>query len=208
MDQRGIRRALPGDGIGVGREQPGGNRRAVDHRQHAVDGGAGADLGPGESLHQRFWQSQTRGLDQNVFGRHLAVEKARQGRHEIIGDGAAEASIGQLDNIVLVARRVAAAEQQLAVDAELAEFIDDDGEPPPLGMRQQMPHEARLAGAEKAGNHRRRNAAHRSVVPGRRDRAITPHPNPLPASRGEGVVTSPSPRVRGEGGARAGGVGG
>ena len=60
----------------------------------------------------------------------LAVEEPRQGRHEIVGDGAAQAAIGQLDNIVLVACRIAAAEQQLAVDAELAEFIDDDGEAP------------------------------------------------------------------------------
>ena len=77
MGQRGIRRALPGDGFGLGREQPGGNGRAVDYRQHAVDGSAGADLGPGEGLHQRFGQSQTRSLDQDVFGRLLAVEKAR-----------------------------------------------------------------------------------------------------------------------------------
>ena len=53
----------------------------------------------------------------------------RQRRQKIVGDGAAQAAIGQLDDVVLGAGRVAAAEQQLAVDAELAELVDDDGQP-------------------------------------------------------------------------------
>ena len=90
-----------------------------------------------------------------------ALEQPRHGRQEIVGDGAADAAIGQLDDVVLGAGVVAAAEQQLAVDAEFAELVDDDREPLPAGMRQQMAHQAGLAGAEKAGDDRRGDAAHR-----------------------------------------------
>ena len=68
-------------------------------------------------------------------GGSAALEQPGQGRQEIVGDRAAQAAIGQLDDVVVGASRVAAAEQQLAVDAELAELVDDDGEPPPGGMR-------------------------------------------------------------------------
>ena len=160
VDERRVGGALARHRRRVVGKPAGGECGGVDHRQHAVDGRAGADLGPGKGLHQRLRQCQARGLDQDVLGRGGAVEQARQGRQKIVGDGAAQAAIGKLDDVVLGAILVAAAEQQLAVDAELAEFVDDDREPAPLRPRQQMAHEARLAGAEKAGDHRRRNPAH------------------------------------------------
>ena len=100
-----------------------------------------------------------------MFGRRVAIEKARQCRHEIVGHGAAQTAIGQLDDIIVAARGVTAAQQQLAIYAELAELVDDDGETSLSGMRQQMPHEAGFARAEKAGDDRRRYAAHRLSLP-------------------------------------------
>ncbi len=162
VDERRVGGALARHCRGIVGEAAGGERRGIDHRQYAVDGRAGADLRPGEGLHQRLWQCQARGLDQDVLGWRWALEQPGQGRQKIVGHGAAQAAIGQLDDVVLAASLVAAAEQQFAVDAEFAEFIDDDREPPPVSLRQQMAHKARLAGAEKAGDDRRRDAPHGS----------------------------------------------
>ena len=57
------------------------------------------------------------------------------GRHEIVGDRAADAAVGQLDDVVLGAAGIAAAEQQLAVDADLAELVDDQRDAAAAGMR-------------------------------------------------------------------------
>ena len=85
------------------------------------------------------------------------VEQALQRRHEIVGDGAAEAAVGQLDDGVLRAALDAAALQDLAVDADIAELVDDHGEPPAAGILQHMAHQRRLAGAEEAGDDRAGN---------------------------------------------------
>ena len=49
-------------------------------------------------------------------------------------------------------RRDAAARQQLAVDADLAELVDDEREAAAVGVAQQMLDQGRLAGAEEAGD--------------------------------------------------------
>ena len=159
---RRIRRPLPRDRVRVVGEAALGRRGGVDNRDHAIDRRASADLRPGEGLHQRLRQGETRGLDHDMAGRLGAVDQPRQGRQEIVGDGAAQAAIRQFDDVVLGAGRVAAAEQEFAVDAKLAELVDDDREPVAGGVGQQVPHQAGLAGAEKAGNDRRRNTPHRS----------------------------------------------
>ncbi len=96
-----------------------------------------------------------------MLGRRRAVEQPAEGRQEVVGDGAAQAAIRQFDDVAGTAGGVAAAEQQLAVDPQLAEFVDQDGEPPPLRPGQEVAHQARLAGAEKAGDYRCRNPPHR-----------------------------------------------
>ena len=58
-------------------------------------------------------------------GGSRALEQPPHGRHEVIGDGAADAAIGELDDVVLGAGRIAAAEQQLAIDPDVAELVDD-----------------------------------------------------------------------------------
>ena len=72
--------------------------------------------------------------------------------HELVGDGAAETAIGELDDILLGAGGVAAAFENLAIDADIAELVDDDGEPPPVGVLEHMTDQRRLAGAEEAGD--------------------------------------------------------
>jgi len=68
-----------------------------------------------------------------VIGRLGTIEQTLEGRQKIVGDGAADAAIGELDDVVVLAALYPAAEQQLAVDAELAEFVDDERETPPAG---------------------------------------------------------------------------
>jgi hypothetical protein len=41
-------------------------------------------------------------------------------------------------------------EQQLTIHTQFAELVDEDGEPPAAGLRQQMPHEAGFPRTEKS----------------------------------------------------------
>ena len=82
----------------------------------------------------------------------LARDQRRQRRGEIVGDRAADAAVGKLDDRVFRAGRVGAALDEVAVDADVAEFVDDERKPPPARVRHQMADERRLAGAEKAGD--------------------------------------------------------
>ena len=50
------------------------------------------------------------------------------------------------------AGRVGAALDKIAVDPDVAEFVDDEREPPPAGIGEEMADQRRLAGAEKAGD--------------------------------------------------------
>ena len=88
-------------------------------------------------------------------------------RHEFVGDGAAQAAIGELDDVLLRAGGIAAAFEDFAVDADIAELVDDDGEPAAVGIGQHVADQRRLAGAEKAGDDgagdARERAGHSSV---------------------------------------------
>jgi len=83
----------------------------TDNGQHPVDRRASTDLGPGEGLHQRLGQCQTRGLDQDMLGWRGAVEQPFEGRQEILGHGTTDTAVGELDDVLLAATGLAAAEQ-------------------------------------------------------------------------------------------------
>ncbi len=129
-----------------------GQRLGVDDGDDAVDGDARFDLRPVEGAHQRLRQSEARCLDDDMLGRPVAVEEFLHRRHEVIRDRAADTAIGELDDVLLATDIVAAAFEDFAVDADIAELVDDKGDPPPLGVLQEMADQGRLAGAEKAGD--------------------------------------------------------
>ena len=79
-------------------------------------------------------------------------ENGIERRHEFIGYGAAQAAIGELDNVFLRAGGVAATFQNLAVDADVAELVDDHGKAAALRVGEDVANERRFAGAEKAGD--------------------------------------------------------
>ena len=72
----------------------------------------------------------------STFGR--ARQDLVERRHEIVGHGAADAAIGELDDVLLRAGLDAAALEDLAVDADVAELVDDDRQPPAAGVLEHM----------------------------------------------------------------------
>ena len=74
--QRLIGRALRADS-GLVRGEPAlGERRSVDHGDHAVDGHPGADIRPVEGPHQRLRQGKPGRLDNDMIRRLVAVAGA------------------------------------------------------------------------------------------------------------------------------------
>ena len=87
-----------------------------------------------------------------MIGLRLARDERHHRGREIVGDRAADAAVGKFDDRLFRAGRVGAAFEEIAVDADVAELVDDEREPPPAGVREQMADQRRLAGAEKAGD--------------------------------------------------------
>ncbi|KAG5721817.1 hypothetical protein E4T56_gene9134, partial [Termitomyces sp. T112] len=110
----------------IGRETPRRHRPGIGQRQHAIDRDPAADGGP----------------RQQPFDRG----------NEIIGHRAADAAIGQFDDIFRRAIRYGAGLQNIAIHPQRAEFIDHHGQPAPPGMADQMADQRGLSGAKKAGD--------------------------------------------------------
>ena len=136
----------------VGAKRAGGDRGGVDDGDDAIDGDAVAHARPGEGADERLRQGEARGLDDDVVGRRVAGEEHLHRRQELVGDRAADAAIGELDDLIGPAVAVAAIGEQRAVEAHVAELVDDDGDAPAAGAGDQVADERRLAGAEEAGD--------------------------------------------------------
>ena len=124
----------------------------IDDGDDAVDGDLGLDLGPVEGADQRLRQSEAGGLDDDVVRALLALEQLLHGGDELVGDGAADAAVGELDHVLLAAGFVAAAGEDFVVDAEIAELVDDERDALAPGVRKEVPDQRGLAGAEEAGD--------------------------------------------------------
>ena len=103
------------DGIMVIGKTTGGDSRTIDHGDDAIDGDFASDVRPVEGGDQRLRQSKARGLDDDMIRTLLALQQLRHGRNEIVGDRAADAAIGKLNDIVFRAGFCAAALQHVAV---------------------------------------------------------------------------------------------
>ena len=147
-----VGKALPRDGREIGREPAVGDSFGVGDRNHAIDRDAGSQIRPFERFQQRLWQREAGGFDQDMVGRMRPRQQRRDGRHEIIGDGAAQAAIGEFDDGVFWTIGVGAAFQNVAVDAEVAEFIDQYCEPAALRVLHQVTNQRGFAGAEETGD--------------------------------------------------------
>ena len=63
-------------------------------------------------------------------------EKLLHGRHEIVGHGAADTAIGEFDDVVPGATGIATADQKFPIDADVAELVDDQRNPPAIVLAQ------------------------------------------------------------------------
>ena len=135
----------------VGGKQAITHGRAIHNRDHAVDRDPAFDLGPIEGFDQRLRQRQTRGFDDDMIRQRISGQEGLHGRHEIVGNGAADAAIGKLHDIAFLTGLVAAAEQQLAVDTDIAELVDDQRDAASCRLTKEVLDNAGLAGTEKAG---------------------------------------------------------
>src|SRR4249920_580222 len=94
-----------------------------------------------------------------MLGRRGAVDQRLHGGDEIFRHGAADAAIGELDDILLGAAFDTAAPQHLAIDADAAELVDDNGKPLAARGLEQVADERGFTGAEEAGDDGRGDAA-------------------------------------------------
>ena len=160
--QAGVCQALGFQCRGIGHHRSLGQGLTVHHGDHPIHPDAAADFGPVERRQQGLRQGQTTGFHQNSIQLVGPLQQGLHGGQEIILNGAAETAIGQLHHppSPFLLRTESAAAQQVAVDADLAKLIHQHGQPQSR-VEQQVTQQAGLAGAEKAGDHRHRQAGRR-----------------------------------------------
>ncbi len=100
-----------------------------------------------EGLRHRGRIGQSRGLDDDGVELALALHQPVQDADEVAAHGAADAAIVHLEHFFV------GADDQVVVDADLAEFVDDDGVFLAVVFRQDAVEQRGLAGAEIARQH-------------------------------------------------------
>ena len=78
------------------------------------------------------------------------AQQGLDGGREIIGHGAADAAIGEFDDVFFRTSLHAAGAQNVAIHAHIAKFIDDEREAPTACVLQQIADHGGLARAQKA----------------------------------------------------------
>ncbi len=92
-----------------------------------------------------------------MIGAISAIQKLGHGRDEIIGNGAADAAIVELDHIFFAAGLNPATFQNAAINTEIAKFIDDQRNAFSIGVFQQVADHRRFARSKKTRNDGRGN---------------------------------------------------
>ena len=100
-----------------------------------------------KSLRHRRRVGQPRGLDDDGVELALALHQAVENANEVAAHGAADAAIVHLEHFLV------GADDEVVVDADLAEFVDDDGVFLAVVFRQDAVEQRGLAGAEIARQH-------------------------------------------------------
>ena len=153
--QIGVELALCIDLIREGGEGAGGHGRAVDHSDHGIHRAGIADFRPVEGLYQRLGQGQAGGFNEDMVQLAATRHQLAHHREELFLHGAAQATVGQFKDATVgffFAATNGALLEDFAVDAQLAEFVDDHRNAPPVGVAEHVPQQGGFAGAEKAGN--------------------------------------------------------
>ena len=140
----------------------------VGDRDHRVQLGLGADLlVHEEGLRHRRGVGEAGGLDDDGVEPALAPHQPVDDAHQVAAHGAADAAVVHLEHFFV------GVDDELVVDADLAEFVDDDGEFLAVRLGQNAVEQRGLAGAEIAGEHgdgdfggSRRRVGHEMRAPG------------------------------------------
>src|ERR1700730_11625106 len=120
----------------------------IDHGHDGVEAGPSLDLVVGEEgLRHRTGIGEPRGLDQNAVELVLALHQAFADAYEVAAHGAANAAVVHLEDFLV------GIDHEVVVDAELAEFVHDDGVFLAMLLAQDAVEQGGLAGAEIAGQH-------------------------------------------------------
>src|SRR5260370_11143825 len=118
------------------------------------DGDDGVELGFAADIvvdeeRLRHWRGvrEPRGLEDDGVEFALPAHQPVTNAHEIAAHRAADAAVVHLEDFFV------GADDEVVVDADLAELVDDDSVLVPVRLRQDAVEERRLAGAEIAGEH-------------------------------------------------------
>ena len=183
MIEAGIRTPLGFDGLGITHDMAGGEGFPIHHRHHGMDTGSGSDGGPAESGDKGFRQGQAAGFHHDAVEVVGPLQQLKHGGQKLILHRAAEAAVRQFHQPALkvVAFAEAAGGQEIAINADLAEFIHHHSEPQ-AALQEQVSQQGGLAGAEKTGHHRHRQASGRGGRHGQPTRADQVQAAPRPSS--------------------------
>ena len=153
----GIGAALLVHGVGERGKLARSGRGGVHHGDHGVHGEHACNLGPLEGLHQWFGQGEARGFDEDRVDLIAARGQLLHHGEELFLHRAAHAAVGEfvqraLDGRAAFVTADAAGLQDVAIDAQLAKLVDDDGDAATIGVVQNVAQQGGLAAAEKAGD--------------------------------------------------------
>jgi hypothetical protein len=124
----------------------------IDHGDDRIERGLAAHgFVHEEGLRHRRRIREARGLDQNAVELALALEQPVDDADEIAAHGAADAAVVHLEDFLV------RADDEVVVDADLAELVHDHGVFLAVRLRENAVQERGLAGAEIAGQHRYRD---------------------------------------------------
>jgi hypothetical protein len=154
--------ALPRQRLDVGGDAAVRQRGAVHHGNHAIHRNPAADRRPMKRLNQRLRQREAGGLDHDMLHRRPPRQDGVERRHEFVRHGAAQTAIGEFDDVLFRTGCVAATFQDFAIDADVAELVDDHGKPSALGVGEKVADQRGLSGAQEAGDDSAGHARERS----------------------------------------------
>jgi hypothetical protein len=127
--QAGIRPALGIHRIGITHHMTGREGLAIDHGDHSMNAGPGADGWPTEGRHKWFRKSQPTGFHHDAVEVVGPLQQTQHGWQELVLNRAAEAAVRQFHQATIQIFGVTKATggQQIAIDADLTELIDQNG---------------------------------------------------------------------------------
>src|SRR5205085_6534207 len=128
--------------------EAGQNVLGVDHGGDGIQLGARLDVVVGEEgLRDGGWIGEAGGFDQDGVELVLALHQTRKNADQIAAHGAADAAVVHLEDFFV------GVDDEIVVDADLAELVDDDGVFLAVLLAQYPIQKRGLAGAQIAGQY-------------------------------------------------------